>query len=121
MLSGRIAGLRAMFDELGINGFYTEDPVNLFYLTGFRCSESALVVAPDAAVFVTDFRHLEDAAAAMPGTVIAEVEQGEGCLREAMRRAGGFGIEVLGFEGQLMPWSTGKALEIKRLVLHDNN
>jgi Xaa-Pro aminopeptidase len=106
----RLGRLRARFDALGIDGFYTENPVHILYLTGFRCGESALVLGRERAVFVTDFRFREDAERSLAGIALAEVDQGAGCVREACRQAGILGIRRLGFESSLLPYGSGDAL-----------
>jgi len=106
-IANRLDRLRARFDSLGVDGFYTEDPVHILYLTGFRCGDSALLAARERAVFVTDFRYRESAERNLPGIELAEVDQGAGCIREACRQAGALGIRKLGFEGGLLSYGSG--------------
>jgi Xaa-Pro aminopeptidase len=108
--AGRIARLREKFPSLGIEGFYTEDPVHILYLTGFFAPETGLVVAGDRTVFITDFRTLEEAEARLPGFLLAEVDQGAGTVTEAVRRATDLSIGRLGFEAGRLPHLTASAL-----------
>ncbi|MHC5037746.1 MAG: M24 family metallopeptidase [Planctomycetota bacterium] len=106
----RLSRLRERFPENGIQGFYTEDPINILYGTGFFAPESALLVAPDVKIFITDFRTLEEATQRLPGFTLAEVDQGAGTVREACRRVSALGVDRLGFESHLLPYRTGEIL-----------
>jgi Xaa-Pro aminopeptidase len=108
--ANRLDRLRARFDALGVDGFYTEDPVHIRYLTGFPCAESALLAARERAVFITDFRYRESAEASLAGIALAEVDQGAGCIREACRQAATLGIGKLGFEENRLPYGAGDAI-----------
>jgi len=106
----RMDRLREVMAREGLQGFYTEDAVNIRYLTGFFAPESALVVTPGEAVFVTDFRTMKDAEESLPGFVLAEVDQGAGTLAEACRRISALGPDRVGFESHLLAYRTGRVL-----------
>ena len=108
-ITRRIDGLREAMARRDLQGFYTEDPVNIRYLTGFFAPESALVLAGNQAVFVTDFRTLEDGRNRLPGFLLAEVDQGAGTLEEACARLEALGPARIGFESHLLSYETGRA------------
>ncbi|MHC4601513.1 MAG: M24 family metallopeptidase, partial [Planctomycetota bacterium] len=108
--ANRIDRLRETFPAHGMGGFYTEDPIHILYLTGFFAPETGLLVAPDRAVFITDFRTLEEAQANLPGFLLAEVDQGAGTVTEATRRADDLDVDRLGFEAERLPHATACTL-----------
>ncbi len=114
MNPNRIERLRRALPASGVEGFYTEDPVNIFYLTGFHAPESGLVVSAGDAVFVTDFRTLEEARNRLEGLTIVEVPQGAGPAGEAARQADRLGLESLGFESRGLAFATAEALRSAR-------
>jgi Xaa-Pro aminopeptidase len=59
----RQAALRRRQDELGLDGLLVSHGPNLRYLTGFTGSAGLLLVLPDRALLITDFRYQEQAPA----------------------------------------------------------
>jgi len=55
----RIRRLGEELEGLGVGAMLVSDPVNIRYLTGFTGSNAMVLVRPDAAAFLTDFRYLE--------------------------------------------------------------
>ena len=62
----RRAALGARLPDLGVGALLVTTLVNVRYLTGFTGSNGALLVLPDAAVFFTDGRYRDQAAAELP-------------------------------------------------------
>ena len=56
-MSARIERLRASLDE----PLLVTDPTNVYYLTGFRSSNAALLVEPDRLRLFSDFRYAASA------------------------------------------------------------
>lgn len=52
------------------------NPVDVFYLSGFRGSSAALVLSGSRRDLLTDFRYIEQAAREAPGFAVVEVERG---------------------------------------------
>ena len=57
----RIDKLRKELEETGLDGMLIIDRANTFYFTGFRGSNSLLIIMPDFAIFMTDSRYYERA------------------------------------------------------------
>ena len=57
----RLARLGAKLEPAEVDAMLVTDPVNIRYLCGYDGSNGLLVVRPDGAVFLTDFRYLEGA------------------------------------------------------------
>jgi len=57
--AGRLARLGERLAEIEIDAILVTDPSNVRYLTGYTGSNGAVVVRPEDAVFLTDFRYLE--------------------------------------------------------------
>jgi Xaa-Pro aminopeptidase len=93
----RLARTGERVEELEIGALLVTDLVNIRYLTGFSGSNAMLVVAPEASVFLTDFRYVERAE---PLREYTDVRRGErdvlAELGEAARELAGGG--TLGFE-----------------------
>jgi Xaa-Pro aminopeptidase len=56
----RINRLRKLMEKKGIEGFYSENPLDFFYLLGFLCTKGVLFVTMQEAFFFLDSRYLND-------------------------------------------------------------
>jgi Xaa-Pro aminopeptidase len=63
----RIAALRRQLETCGCDAFFSVDPADNAYLTGFFGSTSAVLVTPDTARLLCDFRYQEQAASLNSG------------------------------------------------------
>jgi len=61
MFDRRLFALRAQLADAGLDALLITNVVNVVYLSGLRASAAALVVTPDDATLVTDFRYQEAA------------------------------------------------------------
>ncbi len=61
-----------------IDALLVTQDVNIHYLTGFPAQESWLLVTPQKAIYITDFRYIEEAKEGLKGTVL--VKQHTQCL-----------------------------------------
>ena len=52
--------------------FFVTSPENVFYLSGFF-GEGMLLIAPDKAVLITDFRYIEDAQRRAEGFAVEDI------------------------------------------------
>ena len=57
----RVNKLRRKLKRLEIEAFLVSNPSNIFYLSGFRGHDSALLVTPDTDYIITDFRYEQEA------------------------------------------------------------
>jgi Xaa-Pro aminopeptidase len=57
--AGRLARLGERLADAGVDAMLVTNLTNVRYLTGFSGSNGAVVVRPDDAVFLTDFRYLQ--------------------------------------------------------------
>ncbi len=103
----RLDALRGALAEEGIDAMLITRPENRFYLSGFTGSAGSLVVSPDRAWLLTDFRYVEQAEGEAPAFEIVKVKGpyppaiGELCER--------FGLKRLGFEADIMTYSDYRA------------
>lgn len=95
-MSKRLKELRLGMQELGIDGLLVTKRENRVYLSGFLGSSAYLVVTPQAAVLLTDFRYLQQANAQAPDFT---VEQHAPVWMDSMPDlTARLGITRLGFE-----------------------
>jgi len=67
--------LRERMTQAGAQGFLVTRPENRLYLTGFSGSAGAILVFPDAAYILTDFRYIEQAQAQSPGFAVVKADR----------------------------------------------
>ena len=77
----RLAALGQRLDALGVNALLVTSRANIRYLTGFAGTNGVVLVRPEAATFLTDFRYTERAA---PLEAFMEVRQVD---RDVMKSA----------------------------------
>ncbi|MGG3450143.1 M24 family metallopeptidase [Domibacillus aminovorans] len=88
--------LRVQLAENGVDGLFIMSPYNRRYVTGFTGTAGAAIVTQHDAVFLTDFRYMEQAAKQAEGFTI--VQHSKPILQEAMEQAEKLGLSTLGFE-----------------------
>ncbi len=66
-MTERLNFIREILESNKIDALLVTNPVNRRYLSGFRGSAGVLLISPDQAYLVTDFRYTEQAAAQAPG------------------------------------------------------
>jgi len=88
--------LREQFQSNGIDGILVTSPYNRRYLSNFTGSAGVVLVSNDRAVFITDFRYMEQASKQAEGF---EIVQHTGPIyQEVAEQAEKMGIQKLGFE-----------------------
>lgn len=97
--------------------FVVTSPENRRYLTGFSGSSGAAVVTPTKALFVTDFRYVDQAALECPGWEI--VRQGPVMADTVAEVVSQLGEERVGFERELATfgWYEDVATRLKGFEL----
>lgn len=92
----RLARLRALLPELGIDGLLVSQPQNRAYLSGFTGSAGVLLVSPTHSLIATDFRYYEQVGRQCPQFELVRIKSKlEEALPQLMETAG---VSRLGFE-----------------------
>jgi Xaa-Pro aminopeptidase len=105
----KLEKLRARFAELGIDGMLVTNSYNRRYMTGFTGTAGVALIGETKAVFITDFRYVEQAAKQIQGY---EIIQHTGLMvEEVAKQAAALGIKKLGFEQEDLSFATYKTYE----------
>jgi Xaa-Pro aminopeptidase len=105
----KLEKLRSRFAEHGIDGMLITNSYNRRYMTGFTGTAGVALVGQTKAVFITDFRYVEQAAKQVQGY---EIIQHTGVIvDEVAKQAAALGIKKLGFEQDDLSYATFKAYE----------
>jgi Xaa-Pro aminopeptidase len=105
----KLEKLRSHFAELGIDGMLITNSYNRRYMTGFTGTAGVALIGETKAVFITDFRYVEQAAKQVQGY---EIVQHTGLIvDEVAKQAAALGIKKLGFEQDNLSYATYKAYE----------
>jgi Xaa-Pro aminopeptidase len=105
----KLGKLSALFDEHDIDGLLVTNPYNRRYITGFTGTAGVAVISRDKAVFITDFRYVEQASKQVQGFEI--VQHTGPIVEEAANQIARLGIQKLGFEQEDVSYATFKAYE----------
>jgi Xaa-Pro aminopeptidase len=98
-VNARVTQLRATLEE----PLLVTNPVNVFYLSGFKSSNAALLVEPDRVRLFSDFRYAE-AASAVQGVEFDETKRA--LLRDLAQRLSG----RIGFEADFVSYAGWETL-----------
>ncbi|HYK75024.1 MAG TPA: Xaa-Pro peptidase family protein [Pseudoneobacillus sp.] len=105
----KLEKLRSSFEKLGIDGILVASTYNRRYLTNFTGSAGVVLISNDKALFITDFRYVEQATKQCQGF---EVVQHTGTIiEEIATQAKKLGIKKLGFEQDHVTFSSYRAYE----------
>ncbi|PDM41240.1 MULTISPECIES: Xaa-Pro peptidase family protein [unclassified Geobacillus] len=105
----KLAKLRASFAEHGIDGILVTNPYNRRYITGFTGTAGVAVISQDKAVFITDFRYVEQASKQVQGFEI--IKHTGPIIEEVAKQVARLNIQKLGFEQEDISYATFKAYE----------
>lgn len=108
----KIEKLRALLKEQQMDALLITSPYNRRYMTGFTGSAGAAIISKDDAVFITDFRYTEQAAAQAEGFRI--VKHSETIIQEVAKQVKELAIQTLCFEKEHM--SYGQFEQYERFV-----
>ncbi|ALF11489.1 M24 family metallopeptidase [Parageobacillus thermoglucosidasius] len=106
---GKLEKLRALFAEYDIDGMLVTNPYNRRYITGFTGTAGVAVISQDKAVFITDFRYIEQASKQVQGFEI--VKHTGPIVEEVAKQVARLHIQKLGFEQEDVSYATFKAYE----------
>jgi Xaa-Pro aminopeptidase len=105
----KLEKLRAQFSELGIDGMLVTNEYNRRYMTGFTGTAGVALIGLKQAVFITDFRYVEQATKQVEGYEI--VQHTNGIIEEVAKQAEKMGIKKLGIEQEHVSYAMFKAYE----------
>jgi len=105
----KLEKLRDRFSELGIDGMLITNGYNRRYMTGFTGTAGVVVVGEKKAVFITDFRYVEQASRQISGYEI--IQHMGSIIDEVAKQAAALGIKKLGFEQDNLSFATYKSYE----------
>ncbi|MGJ7921332.1 M24 family metallopeptidase [Neobacillus sp. LXY-4] len=100
----KLQKLRSQFEQLGIDGLFITSPYNRRYMTNFTGTSGSVLITGEQALFITDFRYVEQAAKQCEGYTI--VKHGSSMLEEISCQSEKLGITKLGFEQDFLSYST---------------
>lgn len=94
----RIEKLRASFREHHIDGMLIASPYNRRYISNFTGTAGVVLISETKALFITDFRYIEQATKQAVGF---EIVQHKGTIfEEVAKQVNELGIKKLGFESE---------------------
>jgi len=96
----RLKRLRSRLRRSKLDALFVTGAANVRYLSGFSGDSSGLLITPADAVFLTDFRYAEQAAAECPGYRI--VVRRKDSFTTAARQARRLGVARLGVEADAL-------------------
>ncbi|MCL6570818.1 MAG: Xaa-Pro peptidase family protein [Bacillus sp. (in: Bacteria)] len=104
-----IEKLRANFPTHGIDGILITSPYNIRYISNFTGSAGVVLISADKALFITDFRYIEQATNQCVGYEI--IKFSSSIPEEVAKLAKKIGIQKLGFEEDYLTYSAFKSYE----------
>ncbi|HHY73079.1 MAG TPA: aminopeptidase P family protein [Bacillus bacterium] len=105
----RLTQVREKFNEASIDGLLITNSKNRTYMTGFTGTSGVALITLTKAVFITDFRYVEQAKKQVIGFEI--VQHKDPIHEEVARLVKELGIQKLGFEQDEMTYGTYKLYE----------
>ncbi|MFJ8527830.1 Xaa-Pro dipeptidase [Bacillus sp. NPDC094106] len=100
----KITKLRSAFNEAGIDGILLTNEYSRRYMTNFTGTAGVVLISNERALFITDFRYVEQAGKQAVGY---EIVQHTGLiLDEVAKQVKELGIQKLGFEQDTLTYSS---------------
>lgn len=100
----KLQKLRKALQEQSIDGILITNGYNRRYMTGFTGTAGVAIVSQNDAVFITDFRYTEQAAAQIQDFRIVKHEAT--IIEEIATQVSNMGIKLLGFEKDTVSYGT---------------
>jgi Xaa-Pro aminopeptidase len=100
----KLEKLRNSFAEKGIDGFLITSPYNRRYISNFTGSSGVVLISAEKALFITDFRYIEQAKKQCEGFEI--IKFSDSIPVEVAQLAKNLGIKKLGFEEDDLTYSS---------------
>lgn len=95
-MSARIEKLRKALAEQGVDAIITESPENRYYISGFTGSTGWAIVSQNHAIFVTDFRYIDQAKEQCPEFTVVNNERK--AVEAISQQLNEIGVNKLAFE-----------------------
>ncbi|PKR86041.1 M24 family metallopeptidase [Heyndrickxia camelliae] len=106
---GKLEKLRKALQGNGIDGILITSPYNRRYVSNFTGTAGVVLITEDKALFITDFRYIEQASKQAVGFTIV---QHKGLIHEEIAsQVKNLGIRRLGFEQDYMTYSSFQTYE----------
>ncbi|WP_053367104.1 M24 family metallopeptidase [Bacillus sp. FJAT-27245] len=105
----KLEKLRSEFGKLGIDGLLITSGFNRRYISNFTGSAGAVLISGEKALFITDFRYVEQASKQCVGFEI--VKHGGVMQEEVAQQAKQLGITKLGFEQNHVTYALYKSYD----------
>lgn len=105
----KLERLRADFAALGIDGILITSPYNRRYISNFTGTAGVCLISAEKALFITDFRYIEQASKQCQGFEI--IKFASSIPNEVAEQAKKLGINKLGFEEDYVTFSSFKSFE----------
>ncbi|WP_316569640.1 aminopeptidase P family protein [Neobacillus sp. YIM B06451] len=105
----KLEKLRNEFGKLGIDGMLITSGFNRRYISNFTGSAGAVLISGEKALFITDFRYVEQATEQCQGYEV--VKHGGTMQEEVAAQAKRLGITKLGFEQNHVTYAMYKSYE----------
>ncbi|WP_147533930.1 M24 family metallopeptidase [Bacillus marasmi] len=96
--------LRSHFENLGIDALLITSSYNRRYMSNFTGTAGVVLITAEAALFITDFRYIEQATNQCEGFTI--IKHGPSLIAEIASQTERLGIKKLGFEQDYVSFST---------------
>ncbi|MDP2929422.1 MAG: Xaa-Pro peptidase family protein [Candidatus Omnitrophota bacterium] len=105
----RLNNLKVELKKTGLDAILITNATNAAYLSGFKGSDSLIIITPDSQFFLTDSRYTEEAGDSIIGFTIVEVTTS--IYDVVSKIAKGNGLRKIGFESLNLPYDAAKRLE----------
>ncbi|MDQ1145087.1 Xaa-Pro aminopeptidase [Bacillus sp. SORGH_AS 510] len=105
----KIEKLRSNFSSNGIDGMLITSPFNRRYISNFTGSSGVVLISAEKALFITDFRYIEQASKQCEGFEI--IKFSGSVPEEVAQQAKKLGIQKLGFEEDFLTYSSFKVYD----------
>ncbi|MCM3738759.1 Xaa-Pro peptidase family protein [Oceanobacillus luteolus] len=92
----KLQKLRQQFQDHGLDAILIASPINRRYISGFTGTAGVAIISENNALFITDFRYTEQAAAQAEGFEIIEHKQG--LESEIKKQLNALQVKRVGFE-----------------------
>lgn len=99
----KINRLRAKLEENKVDAIIVDSPYNRRYITNFTGTAGTALITAEQAIFITDFRYTEQAAA--QATAFEIVEHKQGMIQEIASQIDKLGVKRLAFEKNYTSYS----------------
>lgn len=107
-MTRRIAKLKAILKKKKLGAFLITDPVNVYYISGFKTDVSSLLITGEENFIITDFRYKQDAEDIDCFTVRLVKAGFKNTLKKILEERE---IKQLGFEAGNLSYSTANLLK----------